>query len=249
MATSRWLSSLMIGGTLALVACGEQSPTAITPSSPIVASAPLASIDASSCTAGSYFDGTSCVPAAPGYFVPVDGATEQTPCPPGSYQDERGATSCKLAPVGSFVLYYGSAIAYRCQAGMTTLAPGTISGLDCVWVTFGGFSAPLDPTVVNVAKAGSAIPVKFSMAEGYLGLYILATGSPTSVDVPCTGGETTAAPEETSTAGASTLTYDATTGEYKYVWKTEKGWARTCRRLSLTLSNGQVETLDFQFTR
>ena len=38
------------------------------------------------CPAGQYDDGTGCVPADPGYYVPVAGATEQTPCPAGKFQ-------------------------------------------------------------------------------------------------------------------------------------------------------------------
>lgn len=42
---------------------------------------------------------------------------------------------------------------------------------------------------------------------------------------------------ETETAGHSSLTYDAASGRYHYVWKTDKAWAGTCRRLVLGLDD------------
>ena len=55
--------------------------------------------------------------------------------------------------------------------------------------------------------------------------------------------------ESTSTAGSSSLTYDATSGLYSYVWKTEPAWAGTCRTLTLTFDDGSVHTALFRFLR
>src|ERR1044071_5579970 len=76
---------------------------------------------------------------------------------------------------------------------------------------FAGFFAPVDnlPTV-NVAKAGSAIPIKFTLG-GDQGLDILAAGYPRSVQVPCDSTAPADAIEETATAGHSGLTYDSVT--------------------------------------
>jgi hypothetical protein len=49
------------------------------------------------------------------------------------------------------------------------------------------------------------------------------------------------------TAGRSTLSYDATTGQYVYVWKTDKAWVNTCRQLVVTLNDGSVHTAEFKF--
>ena len=54
---------------------------------------------------------------------------------------------------------------------------------------------------------------------------------------------------ETVTAGASGLSYSATTGLYTYVWKTEKSWADSCRKLTLRLLDGREYFALFQFTR
>ena len=115
--------------------------------------------------------------------------------------------------------------------------------------TFNGFLAPIDnlPTR-NTVKAGASVPVKFNL-NGDQGLNILAVGSPSSQAVVCTGGTSTDPIEQTVTAGASGLTYDPSTGTYSYVWKTEKSWANSCRRLSLKLIDGSVHVDEFGFAK
>jgi Tyrosine-protein kinase ephrin type A/B receptor-like len=76
-----------------------------------------ASADAA-CAAGTYSNGSTCLPAAPGYYVATDGATSQTPCPPGTYQPNAGAVSCMPAGPGYFVATVAS-------TGQTPCAPGT----------------------------------------------------------------------------------------------------------------------------
>jgi hypothetical protein len=114
---------------------------------------------------------------------------------------------------------------------------------------FGGFFEPVNnPPTVNVAKAGSAIPVKFSLG-GDRGLSILAENSPGSQAISCVTGAPSDEIETTVSAGSSSLTYDAATGQYVYVWKTEKAWASTCRRLDVTLTDGTIHSASFQFKR
>jgi predicted extracellular nuclease len=112
---------------------------------------------------------------------------------------------------------------------------------------FAGFFQPVDnlPTI-NAATAGSAIPVKFSLS-GNKGLNILAAGYPTSQQVACADGAPIDTIEETVTAGGSSLSYDAATGQYKYVWKTNKAWAGTCRILVVKLTDGTEHSAMFRF--
>ena len=108
-----------------------------------------------------------------------------------------------------------------------------------------GFFAPIDNSPTgNVVKAGSAVPVKFSL-NGDQGLDIFAAGFPAAVLIPCTGG----APSEevTESAGGSGLQYDPATDEYTYVWKTEKSWAGSCAELQVMLVDGITHTANFQF--
>jgi hypothetical protein len=114
---------------------------------------------------------------------------------------------------------------------------------------FQGFFSPVNnPPIVNVAKAGSAVPVKFSLT-GYQGMDIMAPGSPSSGKVACGTSAPTDALEETVTAGNSSLSYDATSDRYSYVWKTDKAWSGTCRQLNVALDDGSVHTALFNFTR
>ncbi len=124
------------------------------------------------------------------------------------------------------------------------------------WVTplwssysFSGFFRPVDnaPTV-NVAKAGSAIPVKFSLG-GNFGLDVLKAGFPKATAVDCVAGSATDPVEQTLTAGGSSLSYDATAGQYVYVWKTDKAWAGKCFQFQLGLNDDTSHTFLVQFTK
>jgi archaellum component FlaG (FlaF/FlaG flagellin family) len=110
-----------------------------------------------------------------------------------------------------------------------------------------GFFRPVDnPTVWNVVKAGSAVPVKFSLA-GFQEMDILS-GTPKVVWVPCTNGASDQI-DEASTAGNSGLHYDATTDQYIYVWKTDRNWAGNCAKLVVTLKDGTSHEAWFRFTK
>ena len=110
-----------------------------------------------------------------------------------------------------------------------------------------GFFQPVDnlPTL-NVVKAGSAIPVKFGLG-GNKGLNIFAAGYPKSQMVACDSTEPLDDIEQTVTAGSSSLTYDPLTGQYNYVWKTDKTWVGTCRQLVVKLIDGTVHYANFKF--
>lgn len=112
---------------------------------------------------------------------------------------------------------------------------------------FTGFFQPVDNSpVVNKTKAGSAVPIKFSLG-GYQGLDIVAAGYPASQPALCDSSPTDAL-EQTATPGSSSLSYDETTDTYTYVWKTDKAWAG-CRTFTLGLRDGGLHTAVFNFTR
>jgi hypothetical protein len=111
---------------------------------------------------------------------------------------------------------------------------------------FNGFFPPVNNNASNTTKAGSSIPVKFSLG-GYQGLDIFAAGYPKSQIVVCDSGLLPDNIEETVTAGNSSLSYDPATDTYTYVWKTNKDWKNSCRQLVLVLNDGTQHTALFWF--
>ena len=114
---------------------------------------------------------------------------------------------------------------------------------------FVGFFPPVDDNVLNVVKAGRAIPVKFSL-DGYQGLedIIFVPGYPKSIPIVCPGkDEPVGVMEFAETAGESSLSYDADAYQYIYVWKTEKTWAGSCRQLVVKLIDGTSHVANFTF--
>jgi hypothetical protein len=108
-----------------------------------------------------------------------------------------------------------------------------------------GFFSPVDMGgVFNVAKAGSAIPVKFSLG-GNFGLDIFASLYPRYARVLESGSASEDTIEETVTAGNSSLSYSG--NQYVYVWKTEKSLAGTCQQLQVKLMDGTIHTANFRF--
>jgi MBG domain-containing protein len=110
-------------------------------------------------------------------------------------------------------------------------------------LTFSGFFAPVrNMPVVNVATAGSAIPMKFTIG-GYAGPQIFGTYSPSSERVQCgSAPESKVRSGALSPSGLRSLGYG-----YTYVWKTDPTWAGTCRKFVLTLSDGSTHEALFRF--
>jgi hypothetical protein len=111
---------------------------------------------------------------------------------------------------------------------------------------FTGFLSPImNPPELNVVNSGSSVPIKFSLS-GNRGLDIFAPNSPSSTQIQCPQG----APVNTvgtTTAGNSTLTYNATLDQYTYAWKTDASWKGSCRRLDVQLADGTTHSANFQF--
>ncbi len=131
-----------------------------------------------------------------------------------------------------------------------TFTLGTNPTASCgagVHYDFTGFFTPVDnPPTLNTVKAGQAVPVKFSLG-GDQGLDVIAAGYPKSQQVSCNSDATTDGIEETVAAGQSSLSYDAASDTYTYVWKTNKAWSDTCRQLVVKLADGTVQRANFEF--
>jgi hypothetical protein len=110
---------------------------------------------------------------------------------------------------------------------------------------FEGFLSPIEnPSSLNSARAGSAVPLQFSLG-GNQGLDVIAPGYPRSQAVACNETAEIDGIEETVSAGASGLRYDPDAGRYVYAWKTDKAWAGTCRQLVVRLADGTSHRASF----
>ena len=113
---------------------------------------------------------------------------------------------------------------------------------------FAGFFQPVDNNIMNLAKAGQAIPLKWRLTD--------ANGNPvlnlTSVTVTvsslsCASGTTPDLIEEYA-AGSSGL-QNLGNGYYQWNWKTPTNYASSCKTLNLNLGDGVAHTAQFQFKR
>ena len=89
--------------------------------------------------------------------------------------------------------------------------------------------------------------MKFSLG-GNRGLGVLGAG-PTSGTMTCATSATIDDLEQTAPANADGLSYDAASGLYTYVWKTQKAYSGTCRQLVLSLTDGNIVRFDFTFVK
>ena len=111
---------------------------------------------------------------------------------------------------------------------------------------FEGFYTPVEPEpTLNTVKAGSAVPLKFTVG-GDKGLAVIAAGYPVSQSLACDQLDPSGQLVPTNPAGVG-LSYDPMTDQYTYVWKTEKGWAGSCRAFSLQLVDGTEHMAVFRF--
>lgn len=112
--------------------------------------------------------------------------------------------------------------------------------------TFKGFKKPIQAAPeLNKDKAGSAIPVKFSLG-GDFGLDVLVADSPTSQEVDCQTFQPKG--DETSTISTDKKDLKINGNDYyRYDWKTLKKWDGTCRELKFTFTTGETASAYFKF--
>ena len=114
-------------------------------------------------------------------------------------------------------------------------------GLDLVpTFAFSGFSSPVSNyPAVNRGNAGSNVPVKFNLG-GNQGLAVVEYVDVRTID--CATGMVLA-----TDSAATTVSYDSRNGQYMYSWKTQKAWSGSCRLLEITLTDGTLHRLRFDF--
>ncbi len=122
---------------------------------------------------------------------------------------------------------------------------------------FRGFGTPVDAAMLNIAKAGRAIPLKWQVFDETVApVLALDPGivKVSSVAISCGASGGASDPVEEYAPGASSLEHLGD-GVYQLNWKSSKDYAGSCRRLRLDLGernpDGSVfyRTADFQFTR
>jgi hypothetical protein len=106
--------------------------------------------------------------------------------------------------------------------------PGGLSDADAATVAVtwpnGGFGPPIGGGSGPVtAKAGSVIPVKFSLG-GDRGPNPLRVGYPASGAFTCGTALPPDASEPADSVGKGGLRYDSSTDTYSFQWKTDKSW-------------------------
>lgn len=110
---------------------------------------------------------------------------------------------------------------------------------------FSGFFPPVSMDEENIAKAGQAIPVKFSL-DGDQGLDVVTSAQFASDGIANSyDGETI----DAVAAGKSGLSYSAAEDQYTYVWKTPKSLAKKSGAFTLTLSDGTTHSFDVTFRK
>ncbi len=116
-------------------------------------------------------------------------------------------------------------------------------GLDLEY-EFEGFFAPVADSSV---KAGRTIPVRFGLG-GDFGLNVVASGYP-KVELFACGSDDVVATVDAASVRRQSLSYDAETGEYVYLWKTDASWVGSCARFVLRLVDDTTHTVEVRFAR
>ena len=104
----------------------------------------------------------------------------------------------------------------------------------------GGIEAP---PALNGVRPGSVVPIRFSLGAD-LGPNMFSGAE--SRTVPCGSGPSEAV-ADTLKRGTTGVSYDSSTATYTYAWQTDRRWRKTCRELTVSLTNGDELTALFDF--
>jgi hypothetical protein len=115
---------------------------------------------------------------------------------------------------------------------------------------FEGFLRPVrNRPNVNLWRAGGLVPIRFELG-GDQGLEVIEDGWPQVAQVECGSGAEPAHGEQARHPRWSReLVYRNRSARYMFLWRTERGWAGSCRQLMLKLADGTVKRADFEFVR
>jgi hypothetical protein len=189
----------------------------------------------------------ACPATTPTFFLHQSGATFAAtfsdPSPGSGLVGSSSVTSNTLntSSVGTFNATFPSVSDVAGNVNSTATCPYRVV------YSFTGFFSPIaSPPTLNDANAGRSVPVKFSLA-GNQGLSVLS-GVPTVQPISCRAPFTpSGSPTAVAPSIGSSLTYDSTTGQYTFTWKTPSN-IRGCQLFSLSLNDGTAaHTAYFKF--
>jgi hypothetical protein len=114
---------------------------------------------------------------------------------------------------------------------------------------FEGFFSPVrNRPRVNLARAGSLVPMRFSL-DGWQGRDVIADGYPRSREMECGSTADLDGGEPARAVGRWRLRYRPRRDLYVYLWKTDRDWVGECRQFILRLADGSYHRADFRFLR
>jgi hypothetical protein len=126
-----------------------------------------------SCTPGNYWNGTACVNADPGYFVPGEQSASETSCSVGTFQPLSGQTACTTdTSVQNCAIYSATSDACTsCQLGYG-LSAGACAALPAQIITVttpAPSSAVYQSSFTVAASSTSRLPVSITSGGGCTG--------------------------------------------------------------------------------
>ena len=179
---------------------------------------------------------------------PGDGASYHygsVPSAPTCTADDAvsGVASCVVTGYGTTTGPHTLTATATDNAGRTMTATRSYTVL--AW-TISGFYQPVDMGgVLNLAKNGATIPLKFELFADSEVTDTSAIHSLTWAKVACDGSSPSDEVETYATGGTS-LRYDTTAGQYVYNWQTPKGYLG-CAKVTLTTQDGSATVALFKF--
>jgi predicted outer membrane repeat protein len=173
----------------------------------------------------------------------------------GALADNGGSTQTMALLPGSAAIDAGddSACPTTDQRGVVRPqgAHCDMGAYEAIVYQFVGFTSPVDnPPVMNIAKAGQTIPLKWRLlySDG-TPVTNLADVTVTAASLACSAGTSPDQVDEYAT-GESGL-QNLGDGYYQWNWKTPKSYANSCKTLNLDLGEGasNEHTALFQFNK
>lgn len=154
------------------------------------------------------------------------------------------STSVSTGSVGTF----SASLTGSDNAGRSTIQSCSYH----VTYNFSGFFQPIDDTMINAAKAGQAIPVKWRLTD-FAGIGVGDPASFKNVSSVAGSGSCSGLPADAieDYTGSSGLQYLGD-GYWQFNWKTPKSYVGQCRTMKLSLNDGTAagtiyRTADFLF--